>query len=321
MDMMDREQLETFATIVEVQSFEKAAAVLNISRGAVSQRIKALEEALSTVLIVRDKPVAPTARGEIVLRHVQALRLLEDASLAELRPGADRAPVLLAIAVNADSLATWFPNVLWPLLKENRVALEVVTDDQDHTLVCLARGEVIGCISTEEKPATGFVAEPLGTMEYRCYATHAFAAHHFPQGLSVQAALRAPAVLFNRKDSLHDDFLKDLFGFAVEKYTRHYLPAPVTLLEGITAGIGYGLVPSVQVVGPYADQLIELAPGKPVDVALYWHHWAAEPPLSQAITKLVLEQASRHLVQLSSGRSRPYASQVDATAINEENQA
>jgi LysR family transcriptional regulator (chromosome initiation inhibitor) len=40
--MLDRDQLETFATVVEQQSFDRAATALSITRGAVSQRIKAL---------------------------------------------------------------------------------------------------------------------------------------------------------------------------------------------------------------------------------------------------------------------------------------
>ena len=44
--MLDRDQLETFAVVIEQQSFEKAATALSITRGAVSQRIKALEESL-----------------------------------------------------------------------------------------------------------------------------------------------------------------------------------------------------------------------------------------------------------------------------------
>lgn len=295
---MDRDQLETFATIVEAQSFEKAATLLNISRGAVSQRIKALEESLSTILLVREKPVVPTVQGKILLRHVKALRLLEDASLNELMPSAERSPVQIAIAVNADSLATWFPKVLWSLLREHRVAIEVITDDQDHTQERLARGEVIGCISTEPNPATGFTAEPLGCMEYRCYATREFAATHFSQGIALRDALRAPAVLFNRKDSLHDDFLASVFGFRIERYTKHYLPAPLTLLEGVVAGIGYGLLPSVQVVGQYANDLVNLVPDQAVTVALYWHHWTAEPTQSKAITQLVLKEAASALIPI-----------------------
>lgn len=301
--MLDRDQLATFAAVVEQRSFEKAATALNITRGAVSQRIKALEEVLSSILLMREKPVVPTASGEVLWRHVQALRLLEGDTLAKIKPEAGLAPVPLAIAVNADSLATWIPTVLWPLMKRHRIALEVVVDDQDHTLRRLARGEVIGCISTDAKPATGFIAEPLGAMEYRCFATRSFAEEYFPKGFTLQLALRAPAVLFNRKDSLHDEFLQNVFGVKVENYTKHYLPAPGTLLEGIAAGVGYGLVPTVQVQERYAAELIELAPNHPVCVSLHWHHWAAEPPLPQEITALVVSEAAKALTRTIASQS------------------
>lgn len=278
---------------MEVQSFEKAAKLLNVSRGAVSQRIKALEESLYTVLLVRDKPVRPTVRGQILLRHVQALRLLEDATLEELVPSSQRAVMQVAIAVNADSLSTWYPSVLWSLLREQRMEIEVVVDDQDHTLQRLTRGEVMGCISTASSPVTGFNVKPLGCMEYRCYATRSFAAKHFPQGINARDALKAPALLFNRKDTLHDDFLANLFGFPVENYIKHYLPASVTLLDGVVEGVGYGLVPSVQVIHhPYKCELVDIAPERPVLVPLYWHHWLSEPPQLKLITKLVTEKAT-----------------------------
>jgi hypothetical protein len=68
--MLDRDQLETFAIVVEQQSFDRAANVLSITRGAVSQRIKALEESLSTVQGRRERPVAATHAGEVLPRHV-----------------------------------------------------------------------------------------------------------------------------------------------------------------------------------------------------------------------------------------------------------
>jgi LysR family transcriptional regulator (chromosome initiation inhibitor) len=297
--MLDRDHLETFATVAEEQSFERAATQLNITRGAVSQRIRALEESLASVLLVREKPVVPTAAGEVLLRHVKALRLLEGSTLRELNPTPESsAPVPLAIAVNADSLATWFPAVLQQLLDERRVALEIVTDDQDHTSARLMRGEVVGCISTDAKAASGFVADALGSMEYRCYASPAFASKYLPSGLSLPAVLSAAAVLFNRKDSLHDEFLARHFGFAVDRYAKHYLPSPVALLEGVVMGLGYGLIPMAQADPVVTEgRLVEVAPAEPVLVELYWHHWEVEPPLAREISELVVEQARRHLVQ------------------------
>ena len=295
--MLDRDQLETFVTVAEEQSFERAAIALNISRGAVSQRIKALEESLATVLLVRDKPVIPTASGEILLRHANAVRMLEAGAIREIQPEPARhSPVPLAIAVNADSLATWFPTALWKLALKRQVALEVVSDDQEHTAARLARGEVIGCVSTDPDPAAGFRAEPLGTMEYRCYASPDFAREFLIDGLTVEAALHAPAVLFNRKDSLHDEFLTARFGFPISRYSKHYFPSPLTLLEGIVKGVGYGLVPSQQAQHLVGEQrLIEVAPHQPVQVALHWHHWELEPALSGEITQVVIAEAARQL--------------------------
>ena len=299
--MLDRDQLETFATVAEQQSFERAAAVLNVTRGAVSQRIKALEESLATILLLRDKPVTPTQPGEVLLRHVQSLRLLEASAVRELSTSSDRAgPIPLSIAVNADSLATWFPTLLRELFAMRAVALEVVTDDQDHTSGRLLRGEVVGCISTDAKPASGFLAEPLGAMEYRCYATPGFVAEFLGDGLSVPNALRAPAILFNRKDALHDEFLQQRFGIRIDRYPRHYLPSPSALLEGIVMGAGYGLVPSLQATGLVKESVLqELAPSHPVHVNLYWHHWEMEPPIARAITELVVSHAAERLIQPS----------------------
>lgn len=311
--MLDRDQLETFATVAEEQSFERAAIALNITRGAVSQRIKALEESLATVLLVRDKPIAPTSAGEILLRHVKALRMLEGAALQKLMPSPKPyAPVPLAIAVNADSLATWFPDVLSELLLKRQVALEVVTDDQDHTSARLSRGEVIGCISTDAKPATGFLAECLGAMEYRCYAAPAFVEEFFPDGLNVHSVLAAPAMLFNRKDSLHDDFLKRRFGFSVDRYSRHYLPSPLALLQGIVMGAGYGLVPSSQTASLVAEgRLVELAPAEPVMVDLHWHHWDLEPPIAHEITTLIVSVARAHLRPSTPAGASPDSKQIE----------
>ena len=297
--MLDRDQLETFATVAEQQSFERAAAVLNVTRGAVSQRIKALEESLATILLLRDKPVMPTHAGEALLRHVKALRLLEASSLRELSTGADHdGPVPLSIAVNADSLATWFPPLLRELFAKRLVALEVVTDDQDHTSSRLLRGEVVGCISTDAKAAAGFLAKPLGAMEYRCYATPGFIAEFLVDGLTVRNVLRAPAVLFNRKDALHDEFLQRRFGMRIDRYPRHYLPSPSALLEGIAMGAGYGLVPSTQAQGLVQEGVLqELAPDDPVQVDLYWHHWEMEPPIAREITELIIARAEHCLIQ------------------------
>lgn len=297
--MLDREQLQAFEAVVEAQSFERAALNLCISRSAVSHRIRQLETALGQFVLVRETPIRPTAAGEVLMRHVRSLRMLEATTLREIHPaGAPQGPTPLAIAVNADSLATWFRSLMLPLIQELPIALEVILDDQDHTFERLTRGEVIGCLSSEPDTAPGYVADPLGSMVYRCVASPVFARHHFASGFQLTSVLAAPAVLFNRKDGLHDSFLRSVLGFAVERYARHYIPSPGALLEAIQGGAGYGLVPQLQIeVLLRSGALLDLTPGSSISVDLYWHRSHTESPLSAGVTRAVLARARQALVQ------------------------
>jgi LysR family transcriptional regulator (chromosome initiation inhibitor) len=257
--IFDRQQLETFSVVVELRKFDSAAKALHVTRGAVSQRIIALEQALGTPVLVRDGNV-PTPAGEAVLRHVRTLKLMEADTLNQIKPDTN-GRTNIAVAVNADSLATWFEPVACTIAKEN-FALELIVDDQDFTLPVLIRGEAIGGVST------------------------------------LHNILAAPAVLFNRKDGLHAEFLERLLGFPVRGYAVHYFPSPVALLMAVRAGVGYGLVPSMQ-VQPLIDsgELVALAPRSRVFVNLYWHHWENAPPNAKRISEIVMQYARQALIQ------------------------
>jgi len=293
--IFDRQQLETFAVVVELRNFGAAAKTLNVTRGAVSQRIIALEEALGTPLLVRDGNV-PTPAGEALLRHIQALKLMEGDTLKQIKPGTGRTRI--AIAVNADSLATWFEAVACAIAKESCL-LELIVDDQDFTLPALTRGEAIGCVSTASRAPTGFVAEAIGAMEYECVATPSFCQARFPHGLNLHDILAAPAVLFNRKDGIHAVFIERLLGFPVSGYATHYFPSPVALLMAVCTGVGYGLVPTMQ-AQPLIEtgDLVALAPRDNVSIDLYWHHWEKAPPTARAVSEKVMRHARQALSQL-----------------------
>jgi LysR family transcriptional regulator, chromosome initiation inhibitor len=292
----DRHQLETFAVVIETRNFRRAADMLNVTRGAVSQRVMALEEAFGTPLLVRDG-ITPTPAGETLLRHIQALEFLEADTLQRIKPE-EKGRTKIAIAVNADSLATWFEAVACAIAKEN-FALELIVDDQDYTLSVLTRGQAMGCVSTASVSPTGFIAEPIGAMEYECVVAPSFCKAHFPHGLNLHDILAAPAVLFNRKDGIHATFLEGLLGFPVSGYAAHYFPSPVALLTAVRAGVGYGLVPSMQ-VQPLLDsgELIALAPNNSVFINLYWHHWEKAPPNAKAISEMVMQHAREALTHL-----------------------
>lgn len=299
--MIDRQQLEAFAAVIEYQSFERASVALNITRGAVSQRVKLLEQALSSILVLRERPVAPTNVGRVLLRHVTALRLLEREVFDSI-PGHRQSNQRLAIGVDIDSLATWFEPILSKLMRDLSLYIEVISEDRNNTLGLLARGDAFGCVSPAAEAFDGFKAEHLGTMKYRCIASPDFAARHFANGLSIWSVLSAPAILFSRQDELHNYFLLSLFPAAIENYPRHCVPTSHALIAAVKASVGYALVPESQIADVLAaGELVDLSPAEGYDLNLYWHHWNIMPAIGSVITNSIMEEGRKKLAGKNGG--------------------
>ena len=113
MGNLDYRALAVLDAVASHGSFEKAALALGISQSAVSQRIKALEDASGRRLIVRGQPAVPTGLGQRLVSHHRNVQLMEAALDIDL--GNPVSMPEIALAVDAASLATWFPLSLPPL--------------------------------------------------------------------------------------------------------------------------------------------------------------------------------------------------------------
>ena len=297
--MLDARQLEALAAVVDHGGFGPAAQSLSLTLAAVSLRIKSLEDTLGQRLLVRGKQVRATPAGQALLGHVKQVRLMEADLLDGLQGGAlPRDGVRwqsLGVAINADSVASWFLPGVAALLQRHHLLLEIVIDDQDHTHDALRSGDVMGCVTTLTTAMRGCVAEPLGVMRYRCVASPAVAQRcRTPRGaVSVHKLLALPAVIFNRKDALQDTFLEQHFGLRQPNYPRHFAPAVDAFETAIELGLGWGMVPEQHLAA--RPGLQEILPDATVDVGLYWQHWARESLSAQRLTAAVKEAAARHL--------------------------
>ena len=297
--MLDAKQLDALAAVIETGSFGAAAQTLSLSLAAVSLRIKSLEDALGQRLLVRGKRVAATPAGQVLLGHVRQVRLME----ADLRgglQGGDPAQAArlqsLSVAVNADSLSSWFLPGVAPALRQHRLLLDIVVDDQDHTHDALKNGDVTGCVTTLAQAMRGCVAEPLGTMRYRCMAAPGLIAQWsaaLPHGM-----LHSPAVIFNRKDALQDAFLARHFGLRNPLYPRHFVPSVDAFEMALELGMGWGMVPDLLLARRgNRPPLHEVLPGRTVDVMLYWQRWTRESVAAQRLTRAVKDAAHTQLLQ------------------------
>ncbi|CAN7534641.1 HTH-type transcriptional regulator ArgP [Polaromonas sp. LjRoot131] len=306
--MLDARQLDALAAVIEHGSFGDAAKALSLTLAAVSLRIKSLEGALGQRLLVRGKQVRATPAGQALLGHVRQLRLMESDLLTGLQGGGKAGRLQsLSVAVNADSLSSWFLPGVATVLQGHGLLLDVVVDDQDHTHDALKSGDVTGCVTTLAQAMRGCVAEPLGVMRYRCMASPALVAQWNEPAAGGNAAgpnrlahrlLASPAVIFNRKDALQDAFLAQHFKLKDALYPRHFVPAVDAFELALELGMGWGMVPDILLAArTHRPPLQEVLPGCAVDVRLYWQHWTREPLAAQRLTQAVKQAARERLLQ------------------------
>ncbi len=295
--MLDYPALAALAAVIREGSFERAALALHVTPSAVSQRIRLLEERVGCALVVRGQPCQATDTGRRLCQHVDRVRLLEQelqGALPALAPEGI-ARVALPIAVNADSLATWFAPALAAFAADAPVLVEVAVDDQDHTAAWLRNGTVLAAVTGHARPATGCNSRPLGAMRYLAAASPAFVARHFASGVGAGSLAQAPSLVFNTKDDLQARWVRRLCHRHVD-LPRHTLPSSQAFVTAALAGMGWGLQPQVLIDSHLADgSLVELVPHTPLDVPLYWQHTRAASALLDGLSRAVVAAASRAL--------------------------
>jgi LysR family transcriptional regulator (chromosome initiation inhibitor) len=303
MRSFDADALECLAAIVEEGGFERAALRLSVTQSAVSQRLRALEAQVGTVLLVRSRPLKPTTAGRLLIKHAAQLRLLRadlDKDLQDLTPSASalREEDRISIAINADSIATWALPALGPLVDAG-LPLEIITDDQDFTHEWLREGQVLGCVTTLKQALRGCKVQPLGDMRYVAVAAKDYAQARCAHGLTAHNFRQIPFIAFNRKDDLQSEFVARALGLRRVNVRQRFVPSSEGQVRAVLAGWGASVVPYLQVRGLLASgDLVNLAPQHSLSVRLYWHCWnldsAVIDQLTQALTagaQLALEAA------------------------------
>ncbi|MGE4422386.1 MAG: LysR family transcriptional regulator ArgP [Pseudodesulfovibrio sp.] len=295
--MLDYKLVEAFAAVVGEGGFEKGARVLHLTQGAVSQRVKLLEEQAGCVLLVRSSPPRPTVAGQAMLKHFRQVRRLEEdlgAGLGRTDAGFDT----LTVGVNADSLATWFFPAVNAYLDAEPVLLDLSVDDQAETLKLLKAGDVLGCVADRPEPVQGCRVEYLGNMDYRLYATSSYKMKWYNNGAVLDNVEAAPILVFNRKDVMHEVLLAEALGKRPNLRSPFYLPSSEKFAPAIATGRVCGMLPDQQ-AAPYLErgELVDLLPGHVFTVRLHWQCWNLESARLASFTEALVHGARSLLAQ------------------------
>jgi LysR family transcriptional regulator (chromosome initiation inhibitor) len=244
-----------------------------------SQRIKALETSVGQVVVRRSAPCTATEAGTVLLRMARQVQLLETEARDALgsEPGSRS---VLRVAVNADSLSTWFVPVLHEAALWEDSTLDLRVEDEGFSNRLLRQGDVVGAITSDPSPVNGCRVEHLGAMRYVPVAAAGlhdrFAAAGGPDWG------RMPVLQFNAKDDLQNRVLRAQG--VTRKPPTHTIPASDGFLAAVHAGLGWGLLPEGQARAGIKDgTLVLLAEQAHQDVELSWQAWTLD---SERISRL-----------------------------------
>ena len=299
--MLDYPSLAAVAAVVREGSFDRAARALHVTASAVSQRVKLLEERLGSVLVVRGQPCTATDAGRLLCRHVERVGMLEQdlqLTLPKLAPGTNGAGrVTLRVAVNADSLGTWFIGAMADFVQREPALIDVALDDETHTAEWLRTSQVLAAVTAGTRVVQGCNRIALGRLRYVAVASPAFVRRYFADGISAAALARAPRLTFNRKDRLQAHWIRAVCR-RTEATPTHWLPSTQAFVDATSAGIGWGMNPVPLVASQLrAGTLVELVPGRNLAVALYWQHPRLPAPMLDRLTDAVIAAARATLDQ------------------------
>ena len=293
---VDPESARTVAAVLDEGSFDAAARRLLLTPSAVSQRIKTLEQQLGRILLIRSKPARATEAGEAVARFGRQIALLERDAIAGfgLAGEGEETRIRIPLAVNADSMATWFLTPLARLSERHDVEFDLHRDDQNFTARLLESGTVMAAVTSESEPVGGCRVETLGALHYVAVAAPGFARRWFGDGTSVEALAHAPFVDFDRRDVLQQDWLRDR-GVDPWPVPRHYVPASADFSVAVELGLGWALLPVPHAEAGLADGRLVRLDDSMLATPLFWQQWNLRSELLDAIAAEIRAEASHVL--------------------------
>ncbi|MCV2401468.1 ArgP/LysG family DNA-binding transcriptional regulator [Marinomonas sp. C2222] len=284
--MLDYRALSSLHAVLRFQSFDKAASYLNLTQSAVSQNIKRLENACGRPLLIRARPITATPLGEKMLAHFNKVAMLEEGLRSELEVETDNQPI--SIAVNNDSLATWFIQVMGLFAQQPNSKLHIKAADQGKTRQLLQKGEVIACLSDIGTPVTGGDSIFLGYMHYEVVATPAFIKENIKHEDDLKDVLQSKALVFDENDELWSRYQNECLNIQADNRNNHWYPSSHGFVELVMGGTVCALVPSIQVQKQLESKaLISLLPSKKLALPLYWHWYKLNSPVLDRLTEVI----------------------------------
>ncbi|MDP8909623.1 MAG: LysR family transcriptional regulator [Chloroflexota bacterium] len=297
--MLDLRRLRTFREVLAHRSFSAAARELDYTQSSVSQQITALERELGVTLIDRgSRPIKPTAAGNVVLSHAQALlghAAKVERELTDLERGESGS---LRLGAFFTAWATFMPAAVATFSRSHpRVQLELQQLEPESALHALTLGDLDLAVTyrldalppaTDRLAWTHLLDDPFAVA---LPAGHPLA---LEEGVSL-AALAAERWVSPPADHPYTRLLfracHEHGGFAPNVA---YETADIAMAQPlVAAGLAVALLPALGLVPTHAGVVVRPLPSTPPPRSV----WAVRPgdrraPTAAAMTETLVPAAA-----------------------------
>jgi len=292
--MFNLKELKTLITVVDEAGFEAAAKTLCLSTGAVSQRIRSIEDSIGKALLIRSSPPKLTPTGEQVIQFARQVQLLHNDMISTISEQTTNSK--LAIAVNHDSLICWIMPIVNQLIQEYQVAIDIRSADNLSTQNLLKNGTVMGAVTAHKTQVSGCKIRELGALEYQVVCSKKFAKKYFQKGVDQTSLLTAPVMFYDREDHSLDSFLTE-HKLSRNSLSKNYIPGSHELLNAVYHDSGWAAIPKLLLEKSINSDDLVVLNNQPIAVTLYWKTWDLSSQTMDLVTKMIVAKSKKYLAQ------------------------
>ncbi len=300
--MFDYPLLEALYAVEKAGNFESVARSHGVSKSAISQNLRLLEERMGAATVCRDA-IMPTHFGFQLCRHLEHIKLLENKFLADnanMFSNVDLSSIAVTIAVNDECLSNWLREALIDahrLFKHFYLDIEVTSENV--MLETLRSGKCLASITTKREPIDGFDCYPLGQHRYHAIASLEFFKRNFSSGVTKESLEKATTLKYAKCDDLSGRWALSATGSKIScANNTHTLQSSQGIVEACLHDKAWAVTSSL-LVSRYlsSGQLVELLPGRVLKEDLFWQiNQRVSDPLAD-LTKAIRNAADLSLFQ------------------------
>ncbi|WP_083982234.1 LysR family transcriptional regulator [Actinomadura hibisca] len=294
---MDVARLEAFVTVVEIESFTRAAARLNLSQPTVTARIKSLETQLGTPLLERlPKGIRPTSAGAELLPLARNIIRLTRQAKGVARAGRHQPSGRLSVgSTECLTASRLLPLIEYVYLRYPALEIDLYRTGADDSIAGVQQGDLDCALFIDVLRDVGdlqrrvLCPEPLSVL---ASPRHALLAENT---VTPDELRRSTWVRCDNGAHYHQRLMESLGG----EWPRTFVLDSIDATKSTVAnGVGLSIIPSAAVETELAEGTLAEVPWRPrtkTYTQMVWRRDSAETgavaALIDDITRIVEEDA------------------------------